>query len=190
MRIGLFIIAITIFLVVNTYYDGKYTKMFHINKKYIQMATYAFVGLSLYLFIKKNPEGSKGMFKHANSIIKYMPIDRNTTDMLTPIFDFASVKGDMDQLSNTSAMNNAVTPQMKRMLNSGGNSSKRSVSETKKKYVAAQQDWRCKHCEEQLKATFQVDHKVDLRYGGSNHVTNLVALCTECHATKTMQSNL
>ena len=72
-------------------------------------------------------------------------------------------------------MNNAVTPQMKRMLNSGGNSSKRSVSETKKKYVAAQQDWRCKHCEEQLKATFQVDHKVDLRYGGSNHVSNLVA---------------
>ena len=63
MRIGLFIIGITIFLVVNTYYDGKYTKMFHINKKYVQMATYAFVGLSLYLFIKKNPEGSKGMFK-------------------------------------------------------------------------------------------------------------------------------
>jgi len=190
MRIGLFIIGITIFLVVNTYYDGKYTKMFHINKKYVQMAKYAFVGLSLYLFIKKNPEGSKGMFKHANSIIKYMPIDRNTTDMLTPIFDFASVKGDMDQLNNTASINNAVTPQMKRMLNSGGSSSKRSVSETKKKYVAAQQDWRCKHCEEQLKATFQVDHKVDLRYGGSNHVSNLVALCTECHATKTMQSNL
>ena len=53
MRIGLFIIGITIFLVVNTYYDGKYTKMFHINKKYVQMAPYAFVGLSLYLFIKK-----------------------------------------------------------------------------------------------------------------------------------------
>ena len=46
MRIGLIIIVITTFLVVNTYYDGKYTKIFHIDKKYIQMATYAFVGLS------------------------------------------------------------------------------------------------------------------------------------------------
>lgn len=187
---GLLIIAISTFLVINTYYDGKYTKMFHINKKYIQMATYAFVGLSLFLFIKKNPEGSKGMFKHANNIIRYMPIDKNTTDILTPLFDFASVKNDMDEMGRNAGVNNAVTPQMKRMLNSGGNSSKRSVSETKKKYVAAQQEWRCKHCEEQLKATFQVDHKVDLRYGGSNHVSNLVALCTECHATKTMQSNL
>ena len=81
MRIGLIIIAITTFLVVNTYYDGKYTKLFHINKKYIQMATYGFVGISLYLFVKRNPEGSKSIFKHANDIVRYMPIDRNTTDM-------------------------------------------------------------------------------------------------------------
>jgi|TARA_B100000795_G_C22803951_1_gene443653 hypothetical protein len=186
MRIGLIVIVITTFLVINTYYDGKYTKLFHINKKYIQMATYAFVGLSLYLFIKKNPEGSRGMFKHAHNIIKYMPIDKDTTDMLTPLFDF---KNTTDQLSAMQT-GGEKTPQMKRMLNSGGNSSKRSVSETKKKFVASQQNWKCGKCDEQLKATFQVDHKVDLRYGGSNHITNLLALCTECHAEKTMQSNL
>jgi hypothetical protein len=183
MRTGLLVIGITTFLVINTYYDGKYTKMFHVNKKYIQMATYAFVGLSLYLFMKKNPEGSRGMFKHANNIIKYMPIDKDTTDMLTPLFDFTNTR---DQLASMTQ----ETPQMKRMQNSGSNSSKRSVSETKKKYVASQQNWKCGKCNEQLKATFQVDHKVDLRYGGSNHVTNLLALCTECHAEKTMQSNL
>lgn len=183
MRTGLLVIGITTFLVINTYYDGKYTKMFHINKKYIQMATYAFVGLSLYLFMKKNPEGSRGMFKHANNIIKYMPIDKDTSDMLTPLFDFTNTQ---DQLASMSQ----ETPQMKRMQNSGGNSCKRSVSETKKKYVASQQNWKCGKCDEQLKATFQVDHKVDLRYGGSNHITNLLALCTECHAEKTMQSNL
>ena len=32
MRIGLIIIIVTVFLVVNTYYDGKYTKIFHIDK--------------------------------------------------------------------------------------------------------------------------------------------------------------
>ncbi len=119
-----------------------------------------------------------------------MPIDRNTTDMLTPIFNFANNNGSFDKMSEEYIQNSSITPQMKRMMNSGGKSSKRCVSETKKKYVASQQNWKCGHCNEQLKATFQVDHKLDLRYGGSNHVSNLVALCTECHAQKTMQSNL
>ena len=183
MRADLLVLIITLFLVYNTYQDGKYTKMFHISKKYMQMALYGFVGLSLYLFIKRNPEGSKSMFTHANNIIRYMPIDKNTADMLTPIFDFTSAQDKINSIGEE-------TPQMKRMLNSGGGSTKRSVSETKKKYVAAQQNWCCAHCKEQLKATFEIDHKVELQYGGSNHVSNLVALCCECHKTKTMQSNL
>jgi len=185
MRADLLILAITGFLVFNTYNDGRYTKMFHINKKYLQMALYGFVGLSLYLFVKRNPKGSKGLLSHANNIIKYMPIDKDTTDMLSPIFDFTSAQNQLNSLGG-----DAITPQMKRMLNSGGKSSSRSVSETKKKYVASKQDWKCQHCQERLKATFQVDHKVDLQFGGTNHVDNLVALCCECHATKTMKSNL
>ena len=66
----------------------------------------------------------------------------------------------------------------------------RSVSETKKKYVAAQQSWKCNNCANQLNHTFEVDHKVDLRYGGTNHVSNLVALCRNCHGEKTMQNKL
>ena len=188
MRIDLIIIAITVFLVFNTYHDGKYSKMFSISKKYIQMATYAFVGITLYLFIKRNPEGSKGMFKHANNIIRFMPIDRETTDMLTPIFDFTNTRDKLNGI--TSGGGEAITPQMKRMLNSGGNSTKRCVSETKKKYVAAQQNWKCGHCDNQLKASFEVDHKIELQNGGSNHVTNLEALCRDCHAEKTMQAKL
>ena len=79
---------------------------------------------------------------------------------------------------------------MKRMLHSGGNSSKRSVSETKKKYVAAQQGWKCKNCNQQLSHTFQVDHKIDLQFGGTNEVSNLAALCNNCHANKTAMNNL
>jgi len=186
MRADLLVLGITVFLIFNTYHDGKYTKMFQISKKYMQMALYGFVGLSLFLFIKKNPEGSKGMFAHANNIIKYMPIDKNTTDILSPIFDFTAAQEKISSIGGGGMQ----TPQMKRMLNSGGKSSNRSVSETKKKYVASQQNWKCGNCGESLKATFQVDHKIDLQYGGSNHVSNLVALCCECHATKTMKSNL
>ena len=77
----------------------------------------------------------------------------------------------------------------RKILQSGGVSNgkkgtKRSVSETKKKYVAAQQEWKCNNCAHQLNHTFEVDHKVDLRYGGTNHVSNLVALCRNCHGEK------
>lgn len=62
---------------------------------------------------------------------------------------------------------------------------KRSVSESRKKFVASQQQWRCKHCRSVLTHTFQVDHVIGLEMGGSNEVDNLVALCVECHAHKT-----
>ena len=118
-----------------------------------------------------------------------MPIDKETSDLISPIFDFTNATGTISNLQYGGGEINQ-TPQMKRMLNSGGTSSKRSVSETKKKYVASQQNWCCGNCKEQLKATFEVDHKIDLQYGGTNHINNLVALCVECHKTKTMQSNL
>ena len=67
---------------------------------------------------------------------------------------------------------------------------KRSVSETKKKFVAARQNWKCGDCESQLKASFEVDHIVRLEHGGSNEIDNLVALCRECHGEKTTIENL
>ena len=48
----------------------------------------------------------------------------------------------------------------------------------------------CQYCGEQLDATFEVDHKVDLQYGGSNHVSNLAAVCRKCHAKKGMMNRL
>jgi hypothetical protein len=190
MKAGLMILGITVFLVVNTYYDGKYTKMLSINQKYFKMAMFAFVGFSMYLLIKKNPKGSKSMLQHANALIKYMPVDRETADLISPIFDFTNAKNSMDSMTQSYTAYNDDTPQHKRMLNSGGNTTTRSVSETKKKYVAAQQGWKCNNCGTQLNHTFEVDHKVDLRYGGTNHVSNLVALCRNCHGEKTLQNKL
>jgi 5-methylcytosine-specific restriction endonuclease McrA len=87
----------------------------------------------------------------------------------------------------------------KRILSSGktmkggsGNakSTKRSVSETKKKYVASMQDWKCGDCRQKLNAWFEVDHKTRLEYGGGNEVDNLVALCRNCHGKKTAFENM
>ena len=85
---------------------------------------------------------------------------------------------------------NNLTPQQRRILTSGNKATKRSVSETKKKYVAANQNWKCKHCSKQLPAWFEVDHVMKLEYGGSNNVENLEALCRDCHGKKTAMENL
>ena len=58
---------------------------------------------------------------------------------------------------------------------------KRKLSEAKKKMIASNQNWKCKGCGKQLDATFEVDHVVDLQFGGSNHVSNLEAKCRNCH---------
>jgi len=127
-----------------------------------------------------------------------MPIDRETGDFLTPIINMTTNglfgTGDMSTLrANPNPLGlkqeQVYSPQQKRMLNSGGNSTKRSVSETKKKYVASQQDWKCNNCSKKLPAWFEVDHKIRLERGGSNHIDNLVALCRDCHGKKTAFEN-
>jgi Zn finger protein HypA/HybF involved in hydrogenase expression len=67
---------------------------------------------------------------------------------------------------------------------------KRSVSESKKKYVASKQAWKCRECQEILPATFEVDHIKRLQYGGSNEIDNLQALCPNCHREKTMKETM
>jgi len=68
--------------------------------------------------------------------------------------------------------------------------SKRCVSESKKKYIAAQQGWKCKECGLVLPATYEVDHIVRLQHGGSNEIENLQALCPSCHRNKTMMETM
>jgi len=76
------------------------------------------------------------------------------------------------------------------ILNSGKMATKRCVSETKKKYVASNQHWKCGECNSQLNAWFEVDHKIRLEHGGGNDVNNLIALCRECHGKKTSMENM
>ena len=206
MNLEWIILAITIFLVANVYYEGKLLDTLKGWKKYYQIGGVIIIGMGLYLFIKKNPQNGREVFASANQFIKYLPVDKNTTDMLTPILDLTSRgmssnltglnagSGNGMNVGNFSVGGNGMsvgnTPQERRMMNSGGKATKRSVSETKKKFVASQQGWTCGDCKCQLPAWFEVDHKIRLEYGGSNHVDNLVALCRNCHGKKTAFENL
>ena len=201
MKFELLIFGISVLFIANIYHDGKYIQLVKSWKKYYQMGAIAFAGLSAYVFLKKYPGHSRSLFTHANGIIKYMPIDKEAGALLAPLFDMTTSPMFGGGGGGGGAYSpNQMTSQQRRVLQSGQNepgssggqvkATKRSVSETKKKFVAAQQGWKCGACKQQLPAWFEVDHKIRLDNGGSNHVDNLVALCRDCHGKKTAFENL
>jgi hypothetical protein len=169
MKTEFLLLAGATFYIVDTIYDGKYTNQLTHYKKHFKIATILFAVFSMYLFIRKNPTESKNMMGHLNGMIRYMPMDKQSKDLLTPFL---------------------MSTQEQRIVTSGNESTARSVSGTKKKWIAAQQGWKCNDCHTQLDAWFEVDHKVRLADGGSNNVDNLVALCRNCHGKKTTIENL
>jgi hypothetical protein len=207
MRIELILIVVAGFIMANIYTDGKYWKLLLSWKKYYQMAGVAFGAFVLYWLIKKNPKKANDMIMTSNEYLKYLPVDSGTSKYLSPILDFTSkslgsAAGASSAYSSFTgggggveehAILNLGSPETvaeRRLQESGKKATKRSVSETKKKFVAARQNWHCGDCNNQLSAWFEVDHKVRLEYGGSNHIDNLVALCRECHGKKTAMENL
>jgi len=146
MRLEIFILGLTAFFVYNAYTDGKYTKMLLSFKKYYKMIFYVCLGIGIYLLLKRNPNQGRNMLLYANNIVKFMPIDKTSMDMLSPIIDFSSTPDNSSFMesfngiggsNSSSGFFNSDT----RITTSGKNRTIRSVSETKKKYVAAQQEW-------------------------------------------------
>lgn len=212
MRFEIILFAIAILWMVHIYTDGKYLKRALTLKKYYQMAAVGFGALVLYWLFRKNPNHAHQLIASSNEYLKYLPVDRRVSSVLSPILDFTKkysggTHGFVPAAEAGSIMGGSVAYDDQarpilhmpnraedRIQQSGGlqagKKTKRSVSETKKKYVASKQNWRCGHCDKQLPAWFEVDHKIRLEYGGSNHIDNLVALCRDCHGEKTAMENL
>jgi len=66
----------------------------------------------------------------------------------------------------------------------------RKVSESTKKIVASNQQWRCFMCHKLLDYSYEIDHNVPLFLGGTNHFSNLHALCRNCHGKKTIMEKI
>jgi 5-methylcytosine-specific restriction endonuclease McrA len=203
MRFELVLFLIAGLMIANVYTDGKILKTLFSWKKYYQMIGIAIGAYVIYWLFKRNPAHAQNIIRTSNDYLKYLPVDRNTASMLSPILDFTSKQDYTQNQYNGGGYNNpgggynnpvlSMTREQsgqQRMMNSGKKSTKRSVSETKKKFVAASQNWKCENCKKQLPAWFEVDHMVRLEHGGSNHIDNLVALCRDCHGEKTAIENL
>ena len=154
------VLAVTAFFVYDAYHNGKYVTLLKQGRKYYKMIGIAFAGFSTYLFLKQNPGEVTGLVKSATGVMRTLPVDHR------PI----------------SELIDSAMPSVRTGVTRGeGAKTKRCVSETKKKFVASSQDWKCGNCRAKLTAWFEVDHKRRLDRGGSNEVSNLVALCRNCH---------
>lgn len=200
MKLEIILFGATGLFIYNTFYDNKLGKWFRNYKKYIQIAGILFTAYSLYIMIRFKPKDTRNMVLYANQALKQFPIDKSAMHMLSPVFDFTT--SDFMNGLNQNMYGDAYKPNIypspvtppyhsqqphpaKKVK-----TTKRSVSETKKKYVAYMQDWKCAACASKLTHTFEVDHRLRLDNGGSNDVSNLMALCRECHGQKTASENM
>jgi hypothetical protein len=204
MRIEIILLIIVAAICYHIYTDGKWIAPLMTYKKYLQIGGVVLAGLVLYWMFKSDPTRAHKLILSGNEYVKYLPIDPATSSVLTPIIDFTS-KWSSPSFSNSAnggnisggGGSNREKASITKIMNSGltttssnSGTTKRSVSESKKKFVAAQQDWCCLECKQKLKATFEVDHITPLFKGGTNHIDNLRALCLECHRNHTISDKL
>lgn len=95
-----------------------------------------------------------------------------------------TLNGNTSGLMNGTINHGSINGNMKNVYN------KRNVSETLKKYVAANQKWTCKRCSKMLDGSYEIDHIIPLYKGGNNNYENLMALCRNCHGIKTINDKL
>ena len=186
-RIGVWIFIITTAMMYNTYKENAFLDLFKKNKKYIKMVGIAFTGISLYAFIQKFPTDTRDLMLSSSNVIRFMPIDKSTK---TALYNMTQAPSGYKENLYSLKHPNSIKNQQSSEINDNNGRVKRSVSESKKKYVAANQNWHCGHCKQQLDATYEIDHVIELQNGGTNDVSNLKALCRNCHGKKTMMTRM
>ena len=92
MRFELVILLVAGFCMANIYTDGKYMTLLLSWKKYYQMAGVALGSYMIYWLIKKDPTKMSQIVKSTNEYLKYMPIDKNTTNVISPYLNLTSAQ--------------------------------------------------------------------------------------------------
>ena len=184
MRIELIMLIVVGGLCYHVYSDGKWIAPLIAYKKQAQIGGIVLAGLFKYWIFKSDPLNAHKLLVSGKDFVKYMPIDSTASSFLSPVLDFTG------KWYSTGGGGGREAAAVSKMMNSGQNTTKRSVSETKKKFKAASQDWKCFDCKKQLDGLFEVDHIVPLHKGGTNHIENLHALCVNCHKLRTVSDKL
>lgn len=93
----------------------------------------------------------------------------------------AEVKPEADATENTK-----MWPMFARLKHK-----RRRLSNVDRDAIASHQQWKCKYCRDLLPAGYQIDHIISLAQGGVDDISNLQAVCANCHHIKTrVESNI
>jgi hypothetical protein len=182
MMKSLFTIGV-IFFLYDAYHDGVYSsKLITLQQNYKPLM-YLFVGFAVLYAIQLTPTESKDLLYKTGMVMQHLPLSTPIPiERIQPYIE--KMHGYVDAPNGSSSTNYSLP------FVSATSTKKRAVSETKKKYIASNQNWKCGDCKRQLDHTFEVDHRIRLEHGGSNDVSNLVALCRNCHGLKTSSENM
>lgn len=189
MRLEFWLLLITFFVLGNLYYDGKWMRQVTANQKYLKMAGVLVAAYSAYWLFRGNPNRQNAA-QLASSALR--DLDADASAQFSPLLDRiggavvavgASERRQPETPFDSSGLRDG--PARPGTL-PGARTHKRSVSEARRKFVAARQKWCCAGpCGKLLPAAFEIDHIIRLDRGGDNSVQNLVALCRNCHGEKT-----
>ena len=190
--------------ILNEYFQNKIFLCFEKFYKYSKIIA-LFIPFILVYF---NPQLVKKMLVFFKDIDK-KPVHQNMDNMMNSYFETKNRNKinyvpTNNKFTNNNGYYNNVPNYQNRNINQNTNQSpqnfihknnipnkiKRNVSESKKKYIASNQKWRCTHCNNLLDNTYEVDHIIALYRGGTNDLTNLEALCRNCHGVKTFKEKM
>ena len=179
--------------IANVYYDNKLFSAALAHRKYLHMAAIAGAASVVYYLLTHMPAYANKIIASTHECLKYIPVYSSIAKTGSGLgLGLGSGLGqNARSLAPEPAFAKAVfgaAPNQGRDGRDGRDGKapcKRSVSETKKKFVASSQAWHCGECKQLLNHTFEIDHRVALTHGGTNDTHNLVALCPLCHREKT-----
>ncbi len=205
MRVELAVLFVAAAYVYDLYAQRAYTSAFlswfRRGYPYVRVLVYAAGALLICQLIRRHPSRARDLVLHTRNLVTSMPIDKQSARLFSSVFDFTehtpTRPGFMHRVNPTSTL-----PLSSKGSGGGGGDGgggrrqRRAVSETRKKWVAYIQGYKCYDCGVLLDHTYEVDHHVPLVHGGTNDVVGedgdvqLRALCRSCHGLKTARDKM
>ena len=93
MNIRLWVIIICAVIIYNIYYDTNILKQFNKYKKYYKISLVIIFGLGVLKIFGTTSKLSYENMNTINQFIKILPMDKNSKDLITPLFNNYTKKG-------------------------------------------------------------------------------------------------
>jgi hypothetical protein len=98
-------------------------------------------------------------------------------------------KESLDQSRKIEVLQHKVEVYAQCVITEKSRDKRQKISKEMRQYIANKQKNTCGKCKLGLSLHFQIDHIIGLQFGGTNAESNLMALCCECHAIKSVAEN-